>query len=207
MAFHYNLPTLARLWPWLLFAVVLARLCYLRYQRGLAKYPGPFLATFTNLWRISDLYFHPNSLQMPAYHERYGKIVRIGPGVLSFSEPEAVRDIHSHGWDKVRWRIPFRVFLVRREPTELTNLTRKSEFYDVFAGQSKGVLVRSLLSTTEEARHSKFRRAVNSAFPMSTIIQYEPFVDATLEVFLEQMDRICAGTGVELLGMVFILRC
>ena len=31
---------------------------------------------------------------------------------------------------------------------------------------------------------------------MSTIIQYEPFVDATLEVFLEQMDRICAGNGV-----------
>ena len=53
----------------------------------------------------------------------------------------------------------------------------------------------SLFSTTSEPFHAQLRRSVNSAFSMSTLIQYEPFVDSTTELFLSQTEKLYADTG------------
>ncbi len=53
----------------------------------------------------------------------------------------------------------------------------------------------SLFSTTSEPFHAQLRRSVNSAFSMSTLIQYEPFVDSTTELFLSQTEKLYANTG------------
>lgn len=53
----------------------------------------------------------------------------------------------------------------------------------------------SLFSSTSESFHAQLRRSVNSAFSMSTLIQYEPFVDSTTELFLSQTDKLYAETG------------
>lgn len=39
------------------------------------------------------------------------------------------------------------------------------------------------------------RRCVNNAFAMSTLIQYEPFVDSTTQIFLSQTEKLYANTG------------
>lgn len=57
----------------------------------------------------------------------------------------------------------------------------------------KGTRLPSLFSTTSEAFHAQFRRCVNSAFAMSALVQYEPFVDNTTKLFLEQTERLYAG--------------
>lgn len=58
---------------------------------------------------------------------------------------------------------------------------------------SKGVAVPSLFSNLDEAFHAKLRRSVNNAFALSTLVQYEPFVDKTIELFLQQLDDRFAG--------------
>jgi hypothetical protein len=45
-------------------------------------------------------------------------------------------------------------------------------------------------STQDEAYHANLRRSVNSAFSMSALVQYEPFVDDTTEVFLNQTEKL-----------------
>ena len=37
-------------------------------------------------------------------HEKYGDIVRVGPNLLSFGNPEAIKDVYGVGkaWNKVR---------------------------------------------------------------------------------------------------------
>lgn len=60
---------------------------------------------------------------------------------------------------------------------------------------SKGHRLPSLFSTTSEPFHAQLRRSVNSAFSMSTLIQYEPFVDSTTELFLSQTEKLYAETG------------
>lgn len=99
-----NAAIMANIWPWLLAAVVLGRLAYLRYYNKLNKFDGPFLASFTNLWRAWNLCGTKNRMPIAELHERYGEVVRIGPNVLSFSNPDAIKEIYNKSFVKVRFR-------------------------------------------------------------------------------------------------------
>lgn len=44
-----------------------------------------------------------------------------------------------------------------------------------------------MFNTTDEAYHAKLRRAVSSAYAMSTLVQFEPFVDSTTTALLAQL--------------------
>lgn len=91
-------------WILCLVALATARLLFFRYKKGLSKYNGPFLATFTDLWRVSHSYFNMHKPPMVDLHKKYGDIVRVGPNIISFAKPEAIKDIYGPGkaWDKVR---------------------------------------------------------------------------------------------------------
>lgn len=54
----------------------------------------------------------------------------------------------------------------------------------------KGKPMPSLFSTTDNDFHAQFRRCVNSAFAMSALVQYEPFVDNTTKLFLKQTEKL-----------------
>ena len=55
---------------------------------------------------------------------------------------------------------------------------------------SKGERLPSLFSTTDEQYHAELRRCVNSAFSMSSLVQYEPSVDITTAKFLDQTEAL-----------------
>lgn len=91
------------IWFLCLSALVTGRLLYFRYKKGFSKYNGPFLASFTDLWRVFHVYSNMDKPPMLDLHEQYGDIVRVGPNILSFGKPEAIKDIYGAGkaWDKV----------------------------------------------------------------------------------------------------------
>ena len=91
-------------WILCIFLLTTARLLYFRYKKGFSKYNGPFLASFTDLWRVYYTYFNMGEFPMVDLHEKYGDIVRLGPNILSFTKPEAIKDIYGTGkaWNKVR---------------------------------------------------------------------------------------------------------
>ncbi|KAL8948154.1 MAG: hypothetical protein Q9222_005631 [Ikaeria aurantiellina] len=66
----------------------------------------------------------------------------------------------------------------------------KSDFYPVQQALSKGSRLPSLFSTTDERYHAQLRRSVNSAFSMSAMVQYEPFVDDLITRFLDQTENL-----------------
>ena len=68
----------------------------------------------------------------------------------------------------------------------------QSEFYVVQQSVVKGHSLASLFSSTDNDFHAQFRRCVNSAFAMSQLVQYEPFVDNTTKLFLTQTDKLFA---------------
>ena len=91
------------LWALAVAAVAITRLLSYRYKKGLSKYKGPLIASFTDLWRCCYAYTHMHRPPMLDLHEKYGDIVRVGPNTLSFGYPEAIKDIYGAGkaWDKV----------------------------------------------------------------------------------------------------------
>lgn len=66
-----------------------------RYRKGLRDIPGPFVASFSNLWKIVAVYHGDMPRRNVALHEQYGPVVRIGPKHVSFASPEAFSIIHS----------------------------------------------------------------------------------------------------------------
>jgi len=52
-----------------------------------------------------------------------------------------------------------------------------------------GHLLQGMFNTTDEKYHSKLRRAVNHAYAMSTLVQFEPLVDSTTTEFLRQLSE------------------
>ncbi|KAK4444691.1 hypothetical protein QBC34DRAFT_181791 [Podospora aff. communis PSN243] len=154
-------------WLAVLSALALAWLLRNRYGKGLNKYPGPFLASLTDWWRFLDVYRQRPEQTHIALHKKYGPVVRLGPNALSFSDPDALKTIYG-----------------------LNKGFIKSDFYVVQQSVVKGHSLQSLFSTTDNDFHMQFRRCVNSAFAMSALVQYEPFVDNTTKLFLKQTEKL-----------------
>lgn len=91
--YEFPLP----LWALLLILFIITRLISQYYHNALQRHRGPLLASFTNLWRLWHAYRNSYREPMIHMHEKYGDIVRMGPNVLSFSQPQAIRDIYGPG--------------------------------------------------------------------------------------------------------------
>lgn len=79
---------------------LLALLGYIAYQRflhPLAKYPGPFLASLTDLWQVHQFMTLRQPCHLTELHQKYGPIVRYGPGKLSITEESAIPLIYQKG--------------------------------------------------------------------------------------------------------------
>lgn len=55
---------------------------------------------------------------------------------------------------------------------------------------SRGERLPSLFSTRDETFHANLRRSVNHAFSMTAMVQYEPMVNETTEIFLDQTEKL-----------------
>ncbi|OQO03181.1 hypothetical protein B0A48_11436 [Cryoendolithus antarcticus] len=166
------LPFLATYWPAVLLSLLVAKLVSNKFHNGLNKYPGHPLAAYSNWWRFFDVWNRSAEKTHLALHKKHGDIVRLGPNVLSIADPSAIKIIYGLN----------------------TGMT-KTDFYTVQTAISKGTRLYSLFSTRDEDYHAKYRRCVNSAFAMSSLVGYEPLVDSTTDVFIEQTRKRYVDTG------------
>jgi hypothetical protein len=71
-----------------------AHLLYNKYYNGLHVYPGPTLAAYTNWWRFFESLGRRTERTTIQLHQKHGGIVRLGPNVLSFADPRAIKVIY-----------------------------------------------------------------------------------------------------------------
>ena len=178
-----------------LIVMLVIRSLSFRYTYGLRRFNGPLLASFTDAWRL--FYNYRNTgIPFKDLHDRWGKVVRVGPNALSFQDPQAMRDIFGAGknWNKVRTT---RVRLLNGGPVEhLTDvISFKSDLYFVNAAVSKGKCAHTLFSSTDPTWHKNVRRAMNPFFTRTAVLTYEPFVERTIQAFLTEIDHRFADKG------------
>ncbi|KAJ0142276.1 Uncharacterized protein HZ326_14890 [Fusarium oxysporum f. sp. albedinis] len=159
-------------WAYLTAAVVgllVTKLLVNKYGNGLNGIPGPALASFTDLWRFLDVYRRRPEVTQIALHEKYGTVVRLGPNTVSIADPAAIQTIYAHN----------------------SGYT-KSDFYGSPVQQTinkSGKRLITLFTSQDEKFHSQLRRSVSNAYAMSTLVQFEPFVDSTTTEFFKQLDQ------------------
>ncbi|KAK5322344.1 hypothetical protein LTR93_005547 [Exophiala xenobiotica] len=156
----------------LLAFVLICYAFYLRYQPYVRDIPGPFLASFTDLWRMLKVHGGRFELSNQALHAKYGDLVRVGPNCISVGDPHEIRQIYG-----------------------ITRLFEKSEYYRVAQPIVNGKRVASLFMINDEKQHQAAKRPIANAYSMTTLLDYEPFVDSTSKLFVERMNTLYANTG------------
>ncbi|KAH8880311.1 cytochrome P450 [Thozetella sp. PMI_491] len=155
-------------WAVLLLGSLVARAAYKRYASPLRKYPGPFAASFTRLWKVVSTASGNTHLHHIDIHRKYGPIVRIAPNEISISSPEAARLLLSAGK---------RFF--------------KTDFYAVFPPPENP----DIFTEIREDVHAQKKRVANVPYSMAAMQQLSPFIDDTIELLVSKMNGFVSPEG------------
>jgi hypothetical protein len=81
------------------------RLLMNKYGHGLKEIPGPWLASYTNLWRLLVTWGRRPEVAHKMLHKKYGDVVQMGPNFVSITDLDAVKKIFSpnSGYIKARF--------------------------------------------------------------------------------------------------------
>lgn len=88
------LNVLVSYWPLVLISSVVTYLLRNKFRHGLNKYPGPPLAAYTDWWRFFDALGRKPEQTHIKLHRQYGDVVRMGPNIVSFADPRAIKIIY-----------------------------------------------------------------------------------------------------------------
>ena len=76
------------------------------YTSGLSGVPGPYLARFSNIWRLVQTWKGHYERTAQDLHRRYGDVVRTGPNVVSLNDPEVIDRIYGVKADFPKVSVP-----------------------------------------------------------------------------------------------------
>lgn len=134
------------------------------------------MAKFTNLYRLLSVYRrnpHNEQNDLHKKHRDTSDLVRLGPNMVSVSGPGYIQQIYA-----IDKKLP------------------KSDFYATLQNIVGGRRAASLVAVTDETAHAKMKRLVANAYALSTLVEFEPLVDNTTNVFLEVLqERFATGGG------------
>ncbi|KAL4925851.1 cytochrome P450 [Aspergillus undulatus] len=153
--------------------ILLAHLLRNFLQPSLISIPGPPVAKFTDLWRLYKVWTWRFKEDLPFLHEKYNSsLIRIGPSMVSCSDPRAVEVIYGFH-------------------TEF----KKSDMVKAMAPIYKGQKQPTMFAAADNKTHAKIRRPVAGAYAMTSILQFEPFVDGNIWLFYERMEELFIRPG------------
>ncbi|TQN64417.1 Cytochrome P450 monooxygenase, partial [Colletotrichum shisoi] len=131
-----------------------------RYLSPLRRYPGPFLASTTRLWKVLSTASRKTHLHHIALHRRYGPVVRIAPNEVSIASPEAARTVLSAG-----------------------KRFYKTAFYAVFPPPENP----DIFTEVDEEAHARKKKVANVPYSMAAMQQLGPFIDDTIDLLAAKL--------------------
>ncbi|KAI1342698.1 benzoate 4-monooxygenase cytochrome P450 [Xylariaceae sp. FL0016] len=143
---------------------IFTQLMRTKHERSLNRIPGPFVASFSNLWKIAAVYHDDMPGWNAAAHKKYGPVVRIGPNHVSFESPEAFQTIHA-----------------------TRQAFFKSDFYEVGAPIHGGSPLENLFSLRDPSHHAALRRNIGGLYTKTIVKDFEPHVDTSIDLFIKQL--------------------
>lgn len=154
-------PLITILW------LIILRFLVRRYLSPLRKYPGPFIASGTRLWAAYSTYLGHTEQDYIALHNRYGPVVRNKPNQLSFSSPEAARQILSPGKG-----------------------FHKTDFYWVFPPYGNP----DIFTEVSEAKHAILKKFAGPAYSLASFQALTPCIEDTEQLLCAKLDALAGSS-------------
>ncbi|KAI0516780.1 putative cytochrome P450 [Xylaria bambusicola] len=135
------------------------------YFHPLAKFPGPFLARSTLLWRMWMTLTGRHHEILRKQHEKYGNVVRVSPNELSFCTVQSWSDIYGF-------------------PPPGGEQCIKSEFYDIFGNGFKT----GCIGTERDPKvQSRKKRNLLAAFSPKALAAQEDIMHRCINAFVSKI--------------------
>ncbi|OTA53098.1 putative benzoate 4-monooxygenase cytochrome P450 [Hypoxylon sp. EC38] len=135
--------------------------------------PGPFPASITNFQRVSWVKTKRAHLILQDVHEKYGEVVRIGPNMVSFSNPEAIPTVYT-----TRSGFP------------------KGDFYVTLRPYTRGGgALHAVFNTTDENLHKQIKSPIAPMFTPANTPSFEGLIDEVLECMQGKLDEKFIANG------------
>jgi cytochrome P450 len=147
-----------------LFAFV--RIFYNLYLHPLRRFPGPIHWASTSLPSAYSLCLGNLVHDIQELHSKYGDIVRVGPNAISFSRPDALRDI-----------------LVHRSGHE--TFPKDGTWWDPIPGQAD-----SVVSLPTGREHARIRKALSAGFTEKALIAQESILKKYVDLLIAKLREI-----------------
>ncbi|KAJ5973116.1 uncharacterized protein N7479_003034 [Penicillium vulpinum] len=132
----------------------------------LRRFPGPFLAGWTNLWRLSHVRQGKYHKVIHELHKNYGPVVRIGPNVLDLDIPELIKTIYSIKSDYL-----------------------KTEFYHGSSAKNDGKIIYNLFSECNPKVHAQQKRPISKHYSLAGVLPLEPHIDDTISYLCRRLEE------------------
>ncbi|KAI0967378.1 cytochrome p450 benzoate 4-monooxygenase [Xylaria arbuscula] len=140
---------------------------YFTTYKHLRHLPGPFVGKFSNVWLALGARNGQKYAWVHAAHQKYGKVVRVGFNHVSIATSEGLRTVYAHG-----------------------NGFLKDTFYEAFVSGVPGVF-----NVRDRGEHTRKRKIVAHAFSPGAVHDFEPYMSANLQRWIDQLDRIARTPG------------
>ena len=134
---------------------------YLVDAKSLRRFPAPGIAGLTDLWALRFHWTNNRFRAVHDAHERLGPIVRIQPRHISFTSPQALKEIYGHG-----------------------SLIQKGDYYDNIAGDYHDVA-----NATDKEEHSRKRRIMSHVFSQKHVLTMEEVINEVLGKLVMALDE------------------
>lgn len=143
----------------------LGHIAYNVWFHPLARFPGPIWNTFSHLPASYEFLRGNFTFYVHELHERYGDVVRVRPGALSFSGSQAAKDILNNQPGRGQ---------LRKNP-------------EVYVKSLNGEY--SILSVPSDADHSRYRRLLSHGFSERAIREQEPVVQSYVDLLIRGLHQ------------------
>lgn len=144
-------------WIFLAIFYVLSVIIYRIWFHPLAKYPGPFLAKFTDIYPIIAMFRMIRLHWQYDMLKTYGSPVRVSTNQLFFSDLKSWGDIYGQSSNPC---------------------PKDPGFYGPFTATG----ATSVFNETDKTEHARVRRLLSHAFSLNALLEDEPFVRQKVEV-------------------------
>ncbi|KAH8165438.1 hypothetical protein CIB48_g2836 [Xylaria polymorpha] len=145
---------------------------FLSWNR-LRHIPGPLLPSLTNLPRVFWVKTGQSQECYRQLHEKYGEVVRLGPNMVSISNPEVIPILYP-----TRPGFP------------------KSDLYATlrpYCRDNNGLKV--VFNTQDEKLHKQIKSPIAPLYSLTNTVTFEPLIDEVLVCFEDQLNKKFSGTG------------
>ena len=166
--------------------------CYL--VSPLKDIPGPFLAKFTNLWRVYDYYHFISPETQKKLHAKHGLAVRLGPNLVALNDPALIPVIYNPRGTFRKVSIPFMLrssrWSGRVTPSKHSRLTmcRQGDFYSACDALVHGNKMEHIFSTRSNQFHLEQLTPIQKFYSIQGVLAYEHLIDRAMLLLCEQLE-------------------